>query len=370
MFLRARFSTAQRSSPPATDDSARLQDALTRCADAVRSVVLLPASTGNTFYSGTLTVDGEALVVAGGVNLFGNNYGSSQFIYVTGNNTGIMGPGTIDGRGDLITETPRLIEVKDTTNFTVYNVTIEHPGKEHLYAEDGDNLTIWRLTVATPANTYNTDGVDIDSMTNATVAYSSIEDGDDGVAIKTNSAAASNITVRDNAFYGTHGMSIGSQTMYGVSNVLWENNTMYGTDKFGNVSTDNNGVNIKSDYDCGGEVKQVTSRNTRLIGIKHLLVFNTNYGSCSGFSGVPYYQDIVVDGVYATQSQSGAYSEFEGYSTSYPLGLYLENVDLDSTEQANSQDAVVGLDDSNIVPAGPDVTTFRFFLPPTFPWIH
>ncbi|HTV82722.1 MAG TPA: glycosyl hydrolase family 28 protein [Acidobacteriaceae bacterium] len=281
-----------------------------------------------------------------------------------------MGPGTIDGRDDLISETPRLIEAKDTTNFTVYNVTIEHPGKEHLYAEDGDNLTVWKLTVATPATTSNTDGVDIDSMTNATVAYSSIEDGDDGVAIKTNSAAASSITVRDNMFYGTHGMSIGSQTMYGVSNVLWENNTMYGTDKFGNVSTDNNGINIKSDYDCGGEVKQVTYRNTRLIGIKHLLVFNTNYGSCSGFSGVPYYQDIVVDGVYATQSQSGAYSEFEGYSTSYPLGLYLAHVDLDATAQQNSQDAVVGLHDSNIVPAGPDVTAFYFFLPPSFPRIH
>jgi len=37
----------------------------------------------------------------------------------------------------------------------------------------------------------------------------------DGVAIKTNSGPASNITVRNNKFYGTHGMSIGSQTMDG-----------------------------------------------------------------------------------------------------------------------------------------------------------
>ena len=124
----------------------------------------------------------------------------------------------------------------------------------------------------------------------------------DGVAIKTNSGPASNITVRNNKFYGTHGMSIGSQTMYGVTNVLWDDNRMFGTDQFGNVSTDNNGINIKSDYDCGGLIQQVTCRHTTLTGVKHLLVFNTSYGSCSGTPGVLYYQDIVVDGVRAVDS--------------------------------------------------------------------
>ena len=109
----------------------------------------------------------------------------------------------------------------------------------------------------------------------------------DRVAIKTNSGPASNITVRNNKFYGTHGMSIGSQTMDGVTNVLWDDNRMFGTDQFGNVSTDNNGINIKSDYDCGGLIQQVTCRHTTLTGVKHLLVFNTSYGSCSGTPGVP-----------------------------------------------------------------------------------
>jgi polygalacturonase len=71
-----------------------------------------------------------------------------------------------------------------------------------------------------------------------------------------------------------------------------------------------------------------------------------------------------VDGVYATGSQSGAYSEFEGYSATNPLGLYLANVSLDSTTQQNSQYADVGLDNSNITPSGTGVTTFNFHLPP------
>jgi polygalacturonase len=362
----AQFDTSLRATPPASDDTDRLQQGLTTCAGTGKSVLLLPSGANNAFYSGTLNVSGEALVVGYGVTLFGNNSYSGELLNVSGTNPALMGPGIIDGRGDLISGTPRLIEAKDTENFTVFNLTIEHSGKEHLYVEGGADLTVWGLTVATPANTKNTDGIDIDSMTNATVFASSIEDGDDGVAIKTNSGPASNITVRNNDFYGTHGMSIGSQTMYGVTNVLWDDNRMYGTDQFGNVSSDNNGINIKSDYDCGGLVQQVTYHNTRLTGIKHLLIFNTSYGSCSGNPGIPQYQDIVVDGVSATGSQSGAYSEFEGYSATAPLGLYLANVNLDSTAQQNSQYADVGLDNSNITPAGTGVTTFDFYLPPFF----
>lgn len=361
--LTAQFSSSLRATPPSSDDTARLQAALTSCAGTGKSVLLVPTSTNDAFYAGALTVSGEALVVANGVTLFGNNYGTSQFISVSGANAAIMGPGTIDGRGDLISGTPRLINVKHITNFTVYNVTLEHAAKMHLYIEDGSGVTIWRLTVATPANTKNTDGIDLDSLSDATVFASSLEDGDDGVAIKTNSAAASNITVADNLFFGTHGMSIGSQTFEGVTNVLWENNVVFGTDKFGNVSTDNNGINIKSDATCGGEVNQVTYRNTILVGVKHLLVFNTYYGTCSGIPGIPYYQDIVVDGVLAINSQSGAYSEFQGYNAANPLGLYLANVYLDSTAQENSQYANVGLDNSNITPSGPGVTTFDFNLP-------
>lgn len=358
----AQFNSSQRATPPATDDTTRLQTALTSCAGTGRSVLLVPSPGNNAFFSGTLNVASEALVVGYGVTLFGNDTYSGELVNVSGTSPALMGPGTIDGRGDLISGTPRLIEAQNTENFTVAYLTIEHPGKEHLYIQGGSGATVWNLTVATPANTKNTDGIDLDSLSNATVFASTINDGDDGVAIKTNSAPASNITVRGNKFYGTHGMSIGSQTMYGVANVLWDDNQMFGTDQFGIVSSDNNGINIKSDYDCGGPVTQVTYRHTKLTGVKHLLIFNTYYGSCSGTPGIPYYQDIVVDGVVATDSQSGAYSEFEGYNAANPLGLYLANVNLDATTQQDSQYAVVGLDNSNITPAGPGVTTFDFYL--------
>ena len=169
-------------------------------------MVLEPTTTSDAFYAGALTVNGEGLVVSSGVTLFGNNYGTSQFISVKGDSAAIMGPGTIDGRADLgISGTPRLVNAKHITNFTVYNVTLTQSGKMHLYMEDGSDVTVWGLTVATPANTKNTDGVDIDSLSDVTVTHSSIEDGDDGIVVKTNSAPAFDITVKDNLLYGIYG---------------------------------------------------------------------------------------------------------------------------------------------------------------------
>lgn len=364
MTLQAQFSSSMRTTPPASvyDDSARLQGALNSCAGTGQSVVLMPTNASDAFFSGALKVSGEVLVVAGGATLFGNNYGTSQFLSASGNNAGIMGPGTIDGRADLPhSGTPRLINAKKITNFTVYSVTLTQAGKMHLYMENGSNVTVWGLTVATPANTKNTDGVDIDSLSNVTVAHSSIEDGDDGIVVKTNSAAAFNITVKDNLLYGTHGLSIGNQTMYGVTNVLWDHNTVFGTDKFGNVASDNNGIRIKTSPSCGGLVKQVTYRNIQLIGVKHLMYFRTDY-SCStaNNASIPEYQDIVVDGLTAAHSESGTYSEFEGYDASHVLDLYLAHVHVDSTTQQKTQYANVGLDNSNITPSGTGVTTFDF----------
>lgn len=367
--LTAQFSSSQRATPPVTDDTARLKEALSACAGTGQSVVLEPTTSSDAFYAGALTVNGEGLVVAGGATLYGNNYGASQFLSVKGDNASIMGPGTIDGRADVgISGTPRLINAKGSSsnfmhNFVVYNVTLMNAGKMHLYIERATGVTVWGLTVLTPANTHNTDGIDLDSLTDATVAHSSINDGDDGIVVKTNSAPAADITVKDNLLYGTHGLSIGSQTMYGVTNVLWEHNTVFGTDKFGIVSSDNNGIRIKSSDTCGGEVKQITFTNTQLIGVKHLMYFRTDY-SCSGTAGVPYFHDIVVNGFTAAHSAAGAYSEFQGYNAANPLGLYLANVHLDSNDVSNSHDAMVGLFHSTIVPTGPNVTTFLFNLAP------
>jgi polygalacturonase len=363
--LSAQFTTAQRSSPPASDDTSRLQAALTACKNTGESVELTPSGTSNAFYSNRLNVTGEGLIIDPGVTLEGNNgYATqSELLNVTGTNSSIMGPGIVDGRGDILTGgTPRIVQTSNTTNFIAYNVTLQQAAHPNLYIEGGNGATVWGVTILTPATRANADGIDIDSITNVTVINSTIEAGDDGVAVKTNSAAASNITVTNNRFYGTHGISIGSQTYRGVSNILFSNNYLYGTDLVGNTSGDAQGVNIKTDPTCGGTVQQVTYQNTCLYGVKHLIVLNTAYGACSGSAGTPVFTDIVVNGVVAQSSIGGAYTEIVGNSAVNPINAYFANISLDNTSQwsGGNKYATIALDNSNMTPSGTGVTTSSF----------
>jgi polygalacturonase len=360
--LSAQFSTSERSSPPSSDDTRRIQSALNGCAGTGKSVVLATSGSDNAFYSGKLTVNGEGLVVNSGVTLEGNSsYSSaSELILVSGTNSFIGGEGVIDGRGDIIKGTPRLVQTSGADNFTAYQITLQQAAHPNLYMEGGSGATVYNVTILTPASRKNADGIDIDSISDVSILNSSIEAGDDGIAVKTNSGAASNITVKNTRVYGTHGLSIGSQTFKGVTNVLFSGNYVYGVDHGGTASTDANAINIKTDKDCGGLVQQVTYLNTCITQAKHLIVVNANYGSCSGTSGTPQFKNILVNGVKSQDSVSGAYTRIEGFNSSKLAQVYLANVQLDVTTESSDQDATVFLDNSNVKPSGTNVTTSTF----------
>jgi polygalacturonase len=348
--------------PPSSDDTTRIQDALNSCEGTGKAVVLAASGSDNAFLSGKLTIESdESLVIDSGVTLYGNNsYNSeSELIDVPNSNTGIYGPGTIDGRANVYTfsSKPRLVQTSNASNFIAYNITLQNAAHPNLYIQGGNGATVWNVTINTSPNQANADGIDIDSITNVTVNDSNITAGDDGIAIKTNAAAASNITVENTNVYGTHGLSIGSQTFDGVTNVLFKNNYVYGKTSGGTASTDANAINIKTDEDCGGLVKQVTYENTCIRYAKHLIVVNAYYGSCSGTKGTPQFEDIIVNGVKSENSVSGAYETFAGYSSSYLAQVYLGNIDLDNNTQNGDEYTDAYLDNVNgLDPSGTDVT--------------
>ncbi len=363
--LAAQFTTSQRSSPPSSDDTTRVQNALNACAGTGKSVVLASSGSYNAFYTKMLTVNGEGLVINSGVTLEGSNSYSSQseLVYVEGSNSFIGGPGTIDGRGDLsaISGTPRLIQTKNTSSLVIYDVSLNQSKHPALYMEGGNGATVWGVTFRTPATRHNADGIDIDSITNVTVNNCSVEAGDDGIAVKTNSGAASNITVENSQFYGTHGLSIGSQTFKGVTNVLFKNNYVYGKDLSGNKSGSDNGARVKSDSTCGGLVKEVTYESTCLYNVEHLIIVDAHYGSCSGTSGTPQFQDILVNGMTSKSSLSGS-STFYGYNSSNLAQVYVANTSLDTAAQSSDEYATVYLDNTTEKPSGTDVTTKSFTI--------
>ena len=109
--------------------------------------------------------------------------------------SGIMGEGTIDGRGGHAmaggTETwwqlarraqrerakqnvPRLIEVKRSNDFTLHRITLRNAANFHVVLSEVDGATAWGVKIDTPADARNTDGIDPISSRNITITHSFI----------------------------------------------------------------------------------------------------------------------------------------------------------------------------------------------------
>jgi polygalacturonase len=407
------FSSAQEASSP---DTRLIQAALDRCAGTGRAVELAAGGTGNAFLSGPLVIrQREVLVVAGGVTVYASlnpaDYqipgqypantcgtvsadggGCYPFITFGGSDSGLDGTrgadgslGVIDGRGNgTLTGTtqtwwdvaaaaasggnqnnPVLVAGSGVDNITVYQIELENSPMYHIEISGGYGLTVWGVEINSPATARNTDGVDPESESDVTIADDMIQNGDDCVAVKANPGAPSrNVTVDNVHCYGSHGLSVGSQTAGGVFNVLFENSTLNGYDSFGNLSASDTGIQIKTDANSGGLTERVTYRDICMTNIKHVLIFKPHYSS--GGTSAPEQRDIVLDGVVSTDSVSGAYSIFEGFGTADVLQIDLENISLDNVTQdgnhgnegpaeGESPTQYVDADtyDTNMVPAGP-----------------
>ncbi|HEX5402584.1 MAG TPA: glycosyl hydrolase family 28 protein [Pseudonocardiaceae bacterium] len=399
-----RSGAPQEATPP---DTARLQGALNACTQTGTTPVaveLVASGTHAAFLIAPVTIPkGVVLLVDSGVTLYGSGNGADYqlagkptcgtvatssggckpLITVSGANAGIEGvrsttgaQGRIDGRGDLVlnggtmswwqlatlaqTENeqqnaPRLIQANNSNNFTLYDIDLVNSPNFHVSYQNGNGFTAWGVRIKSPATARNTDGIDPSGATNVTIADSFVEAGDDGVAIKGGSAPSTNITVRDNHFYGTHGISIGSETNSGVSNVLVENNTLTGTDSEGHASVSSIGLRIKSSAASGGTVSTVSYLNTCVTLVKQPLVFDTHYDNGTGAT-IPFFTNILVNGVRSTSSATSGTNVLQGLDAGHPLGLTLENVSLDKTADT-AEFANVGLFDSNLTPTGTGVTT-------------
>ncbi|MFE9448455.1 pectinesterase family protein [Streptomyces sp. NPDC006739] len=393
------FGAADEAAPP---DTGRIQAALDACAGTGGSVLLTTDHAHASFLSSPLTVrEGEYLVVDAGATLYATrdaasyqqagratcgSIGSSSpgcgpFIHVVGRDAGVEGvrrhgrEGTIDGRGDqtilgtgttwyqqadtakaegLKQVNPRLIQSDNADDVTFYHLTLKEAAKQHLFISQSIGATVWGIEVATPADTLNTDGVNVDSSTEVTVTRSWIMNGDDCVAMTTNNSAESAVTVSRLHCYGSHGLSIGSGTTYGLDAMLIEHNTLDGKDIWGNTSSFNNGIRVKSYPGAGGTVTNTTYRDTCMTGVQNLLVVTPNYAAATGTT-IPWFKSVTIDHAKAVHSVAGASSDLEGYSADQPSGITLRDVGLDATA-VTAKYARITLARTDLSPSGPGVT--------------
>jgi len=188
----------------------------------------------------------------------------------------ITGKGTIDGNGAVWWEEaekarqrvsgytlprPNLFTLRRCRNVKVTGITLQNSPKFHFVPTECEDVLVDGVTVLAPEGSANTDGIDPSNCRNVTITRCLIDVGDDNVAIKSGKEVegrefgCENITVTDCTFKHGHGMSIGSETVGGVRNVLVKNCTFEDTD---------NGLRIKSRRGRGGRVEDITYRDCTL----------------------------------------------------------------------------------------------------------
>ena len=370
-------------------DTDRIQQAIDHCSPG--KAVRLQAQGGRqTFLSGPLTLrSGVTLVIDANTSLAASanprlyditsgscgvlgEHGQGCKPLLSGNDihgSGVMGDGSIDGRGgatvlgqqdtwwqlahqakvlDRYQKVPGLLELNQVHDFTLYRTTLRDSAAHHVAVRDSDGFTAWGVKVMTPGTARNTDGINPISSTNVTIAHCYIHAGDDNVAISSRPGVpASHISILDDHFYAGHGMSIGSGTGGGVSDVLVENLSIDGA---------SNGIRIKSDPSRGGLVHNVKYENVCIRNVANPIVLTPHYTNFSG-TLTPEYKDITLHNVHVLTP--GEYI-LAGFDTQHELGVTLDNVFADSLEKSHvlsgQANIKMGAALGNLVPQGSDVT--------------
>jgi polygalacturonase len=382
--LEARFSREQDTEL----DTGRVQNAIDGCA-AERAVRLVPRGDKRIFLIAPIHLKtGVTLVVDAGAAVFGSRNprdydispGSCGVVNKQGHGcqplilvdhapyAGIMGDGSIDGRGgakllgqnvtwwDLAHEAkvtdqqqscPRILVVRQSDNFTLYRIVLRNSPNFHVSVDRSNGFTAWGVKILTPRTARNTDGIDPSSSSNVTITHSFIATGDDNVAIKAGGNGPSkHITVADNHFYSGHGMSIGSETNGGVSAIRVRNLTIDGAD---------NGIRIKSDRSRGGLVEDVIYENVCLREVKNPIVLTTAYTNLGG-GKIPVYRHITLRDV---SSVTPGTLTIAGVDAEHKLAVALDNVFARGKTIAAHADIKIGPRAGDFIPAGDDLTVDR-----------
>jgi polygalacturonase len=236
----------------------------------------------------------------------------------------------------------------DAAGFVVWGITIKTPSK----------TTNSVGTALTPTSAHNTDGVDPgESASNGYIVCNSISDGDDHIAIK-GGTSVEKLTIAHNHFGAGHGMSIGSETNGGVSNVNVYDLSIDGTGT-GLSGGSSNGIRIKSDASRGGLVTNVTYSDVCVRDLTNPILITPRYSTATG-TLIPHYTDITISNFRSVASSVTPKVTIEGYDAAHATGLTLDNVVIDGISSSDLTASYASVTEGpgavNFTPTGTGVT--------------
>lgn len=342
-------------------DTTRIQTAIDRCPAGQAVVLQRGAYRTDAFLSGPLQLrKGVVLVVDRGAYLYASRNprdydripGACGTITTDGKRacapfisaenapgSGVMGDGVIDGRGgetmlgqnitwwDLAhraraggsQQNPRLIQITQSDNFTLYRITLLNSPMFFVAYSRGNGFTAWGVKIWAPQRARNTDGIDPMNATNVTIAHCYIYTGDDHIAIKAGAGpATTHMSILHNHFFAGMGIAIGSETDGGASEILVSDLSIDGADS---------AIRIKSNDTRGGLVKGVTYEDVCIRQTQRPILFETAYSDTNTRAAngdkLPVYRDIFLRNV---RVEDGGRVTMQGLDADHHLGIEFDNV--------------------------------------------
>jgi hypothetical protein len=228
---------------------------------------------------------------------------------------------------------PQIINFQQSTNTVLTGFTIHNAPKVHILLGKASGGKVSQVTIVTPTPDhtiadypYNSDGMDLSGSKDIQVDRVDFSDGDDNIALEGGgNGPVSNINITNSIFRAGHGLSIGSPTSRGVTNVTATNLSFIGT---------MNGLRIKSDAANGGVVDQIRYGTVCMTSVGNPLVIDPNYSTATGNSR-PQFKGVEVDGMWA----DGGSLTLKAYAGQPPLNLLLNNVRIDNVGSVTASNA-------------------------------
>jgi polygalacturonase len=374
-----------------TKDTAALQHSIDLCAMGSGGVVHL---TAGTYVSGPLALKSHVhLLIDKGAILLGSpdmedfpiraDAPWRKVSLLHADNVvdiAITGAGVVDGNGKIWwdakalakkgePEAPRplLIDLTKSKQILIEGVTIQNSPQYNIATFLCDGLTVRNVTILNPGKgAPNTDGIDPFSTSHVLIERTTIDTGDDNVAIKSGlvergdpDVPSTDIVIRDCTFRAGHGLSIGSETAGGVRNVTVERVTFTGTRQ---------GIRIKSARGRGNDIGNLTYRDIKMDGVETPIEITNYYtGMVKDDPGqpvtkhTPQFHDITIENLTATGAKRAAV--IMGLPESPIKNLVLKNVNISAAAGMVIQNAQIEQENLVVTPAageaisrGPGVT--------------
>ncbi|XP_073021950.1 polygalacturonase At1g48100 isoform X1 [Primulina eburnea] len=218
----------------------------------------------------------------------------------------IQGSGTADGQGynwwdsslndDTQKKAKKISSIKPTAlrfyasyNITVRDISIKNSPLCHLKFDNSRRVKVNNITIFSPGNSPNTDGIHLQNSQDVEIQHSNIGSGDDCVSIQT---GCSNVHVHHINCSPGHGISLGGlgkgKSLACVSNILVENITMLNTLYGARIKTWQGGL---------GSVKNVSFSNIQVTDVKYPIVIDQYYCDKNQYACKNQTEAVAISGV-------------------------------------------------------------------------